>query len=218
MLHYIFTLGFLLVHTLLLAQSDTLKLEFTASDFKFDNGLFLNFNMVKKNKPISKVQIKTSINYSDYDFFTQLTEQKEITFYDKLGDSQSVRSKHIWGYCNNGVLFIRFNNEFNRIPLLGNISHFTANYTYTERNMSNYYSNRYNYYDNHQTRTELRQYIFDMETGQIYDFNYQSMLSVLSYDRELLEEYAALSKRKQKKLKFLYLRKFNQNNPIRIYK
>jgi hypothetical protein len=189
--------------------------------FKFKEGLYLNFLQVKENNPVPKSQIVTDINYNSFDFYEKLFESDEISLYDNLGVKKDLKLNEIWGFCDKGVLYINMNEEFNRIPVFGSIGHFIANKTYTE-----YDPYRYNpyrtydsyYYDYGSTKTVLMQYLLDFETGKIYDFNYKSVELLLSKDAELYEEFVSLSKRKKKKLKFLYIRKYNNKHPVYLPK
>jgi hypothetical protein len=60
----------------------------------------------------------------------------------------------------------------------------------------------------------MRQYLIDFESGKVMDYDYKSMEVLLMKDPELHDEYMKLSKRKKKQLKFFYLRKFNERNPL----
>ncbi len=127
---------------------------------------------------------------------------------------QTINVSDIWGFANKGVLYINHNDEFNRVPVVGKISHFIANASYTNNNYPYRYGSYNNNYYNPTTVTELRQYLLDFETGKIYDFNYITVEILLMNDTEIYDEYNDLRKRKKKKLKFLYLRKFNEKNPL----
>lgn len=189
--------------------------------YKFKDGLYLNFDQVKNNDPIQKSQIVTNIDYDSFDFYSKLFENKKISLYDNLGNRKEIEIKKIWGFSDRGILFINLNDEFNRIPVFGNICHFIANQTYTEYDPYNYYPyNRYSnyYYDNRSTKTVLMQYLIDFESGKIYDFNYKSVELLLAKDVELYEEFVNLSNRKKKKLKFLYVRKYNTKHPVYLPK
>ena len=121
------------------AQSDSIaNLVKYTTEFKFREGFYLNFDQVKSNKPLPKSRILTSIEYNSKTFFDQVTENKSITYFDDLGNSQEVEISSIWGYCKNGILYINIGGSFNRITIIGNICHFVANITT--------YSNRYNSY------------------------------------------------------------------------
>ena len=60
----------------------------------------------------------------------------------------------------------------------------------------------------------MKQYLLDFETGKVMDYDYKTIEFLLMEDPALHDEYASLRKRKKKQLKFYYLRKFNERNPL----
>ncbi len=173
------------------AQNDSTnagKVKFD-KNFRFKDGIFLSLEDVKRNNPISKTRM-------------------------------DIKVDKIWGFSQNGILFVYWNEEFNRIPVFGSLCHFIADKTYIDNNRNPYY-NGYGYYYNpyyyphsQTVRTELRQYLIDMETGKIMDYNYKNLEIVLSRDTKLYEEFIKLKKKKKRQLKFLYLRKYNDKHPF----
>jgi len=217
------------------------------SDFKFTDGIYLNFDQVKSNNPIPKAKILTSTDYNDREFFRKLLESGKIYFYDNMGIRQEVVTDNIWGYSRNGILYIQVQNNFNRITFVGSICHFVADITtYDPR----YYNSPYGYYDPYYSpyysypysmyspygfgsyyypgsyyspyrqsnvaRNEVRQYLIDFESGKVMEFDMQNTQMLLMKDPVLYEEYARLPRKKKKDLMFVYIRKYNENNPLYI--
>jgi hypothetical protein len=206
-------------------------------EFRFKDGIYLNFEQVKNNSPIPKAKLLTSVDYNDRDFFKSLMEMEKIYFYDEMGVRQEVTRTDLWGYSRNGVIYVQVQGNFNRITFVGNICHFVADITtYDNR----YYNSPYGYYDPYYSpyygygnyyspyyspysypygqqsvpRTELKQYIIDFESGKILEFDVQNTELVLMKDSQLYEEYVQLSNKKKKDLMFVYIRKFNEKNPL----
>ena len=75
-------------------------------DFKFKDGIYLNFDQVKTNNPIPKAKLLTSADYNDREFFTKIFSSDKIYFYDEMGIRQEVEKNNIWGYARNGVLYV----------------------------------------------------------------------------------------------------------------
>jgi hypothetical protein len=98
-------------------------------EFRFTDGIYLNFDQVKMNSPIPKAKILTSIDYNDREFFKKILEGEKIYFYDNMGIRQEVAKNSIWGYARNGVLYVQVQEGFNRITFVGNICHFVADIT-----------------------------------------------------------------------------------------
>jgi len=217
----------LLIPILALGQQDSIrikKIKYT-HDFKFTDGVFMNIEQVKRNSPISKARIISNLDYDDFSFFEKLLEKDHFVVLDGMGLRKEIESEEIWGFSQNGILFIYWNNEFNRIPVFGTICHFIADKTYVDNNNNNnnYYNNYYNPYNTYYpsnsqtTKTELRQYLLDTETGNVTDYSYKNIEIILMRDTELYEEFIKLKKKQRKQLKFLYLRKYNEKHPFYIH-
>lgn len=210
-------------------QTDSAGVVKYTPGFRFAEGVFLSFDQVKQNRPIPKSGIITTVPYDDPDFYDLILREKVIGVFDNLGTKQEVSTKNIWGYSRNGVLYINLNEGYYRITIVGNICHFVASLT-TYSNSYNPYSSAYGYpygsypyynpYNpyyspyNNTSSSEMRQYLLDFKNGNILDYEVESMKVLLMADPELHDEYAALGKKKQKQMKFLYIRKFNERNPL----
>ena len=202
-------------------------------DFKFNDGIYLNFDQVKLNSPILKAKLLTSIDYNDREFFKKILEGDKIYFFDNMGVRQEVAKNSIWGYSRNGVLYIQVQDNFNRITFVGSICHFVADITtydsrsysspygyydpyYSPYSYSNYYNPYYSPYRSNMSRNELKQYLIDFESGKVLEFDVDNTELLLMKDNKLYEEYVQLSRRKKKDLMFVYIRRFNENNPLYI--
>ena len=206
-------------------------------EFKFIDGIYLNFDQVKLNSPIPKAKLLTSIDYNDREFFKKILQINKIYFYDNMGVRQEIVKNTIWGYARNGVLYVQIQENFNRITFVGSICHFVADITTYD---SRYYNSPYGYYDPYYSpygygsyyntynpyyspyrqsnvaRNELKQYLIDFESGKVMEFDVENTELLLMKDSQLYEEYVQLSRKKKKELMFVYIRKFNEKNPLYI--
>lgn len=207
-------------------------------DFRFKDGIYVNFDQVKSNSPIPKAKLLTSTDYNDKEFFKKLLESEKIYYYDGMGVRQEIATNTIWGYARNGVLYIQVQENFNRITFVGSICHFVADITTVDNRYSPYggYYDPYSYYSpygygsyyypygsyyspygrSNTTRNELKQYLIDFETGKVVEFDREGTELLLMKDPKLYEEFARLSRKDKKDLMFVYIRKFNENNPLYI--
>jgi hypothetical protein len=209
-------------------------------DFRFKDGIYVNFEQVKSNNPIPKAKLLTSTDYNDREFFKKLFESDKLYYYDAMGIRQEIATNTLWGYSRNGVLYIQIQENFTRITFVGNICHFVADVsTYDSRYYNSPYGGYYdpysyyspygygnNYYPygsyyspyarNNLTRNEVKQYLINFEDGKILEFNLESTELLLMKDAKLYEEYMQLPRKKKKDLMFVYIRKFNENNPLYI--
>ena len=208
------------------SQQDTSGMIRYTPEFKFKEGIFLNFDQVKQNNPIPKSSIITTVPYDDPDFFDLVLKEKKIQVFDMLGSKQDIPVKNIWGFSRNGVLYVNINDGSYRVTIIGSICHFVASLTTYNSPYSSYpyyaysypyysypYSPYYSPYSGTQT-SEMRQYLLDFKTGNIMEYDEESVELLLMTDPELHDEFSALSNKKKKQLKFLYIRKFNERNPL----
>jgi hypothetical protein len=204
-------------------------------EFRFNDGIYINFDQVKLNSPIPKAKLLTSIDYNDREFFKKILEGDKIYFYDNMGIRQEIPKNSIWGYSRNGVLYVQIQDNFNRITFVGNICHFVADVTtydsrsygspyyydpyYSPYSYGSYYSPYNPYYSYRQpnlARNELKQYLIDFESGKVLEFDIDNTELLLMKDNQLYEEYVQLSHKKKKDLMFVYIRKYNEKNPLYI--
>lgn len=136
--------------------------------------------------------------------------------------------------------------NFTRITFIGSICHFVADITTVDSRYYNSpygYNDPYSYYSpyyspyspygyggyynpygsyyspygrNNMSRNEIRQYIIDFENGKILDFDLENTKLLLMKDAQLYEEFVKLSRKQKKELMFVYIRKFNEKNPLYI--
>lgn len=211
----------LLVFLPVFNQTDSSTLVKYTPDFRFKEGIFVNFEQVKLNKPIPKSRILTDVGYDDPYFFDRVVEKKRIYYYDNNGVKEEISVSNIWGYARNGILYIGINEGFYRITIVGSICHFVANLTTYNSNYNTYpyynyydYTNPYNLQQSPRTTTEMRQYLIDFSTGKVMEYDVASVEILLMKDPELYDEFMGLRNKKKKQLKFLYIRKFNEKNPL----
>jgi len=208
-------------------------------DFKFKDGIYLSFDQVRLNDPIPKSKILTSTDYNDKDFFRNLFESEKIYFYDEMGIRQEIEKSSVWGYSRNGVLYVQMQNNFSRVTFVGSISHFVADivsydsryynspygygyydpyyyYPYSYYGYYNPYSYYSPYYRNSMTRSDVKQFIFNFEDGKVMDFDLDNTKLLLMKDDQLYEEFMRLPRNKKRDLMFVYIRKYNERNPLYI--
>lgn len=227
-------------------QDSTGMVKYTP-DFRFTDGIYLNFDQVRMNKPIPKARILTSTDYNDKEFFRNLLSNDKIYYYDGMGIRQEVETSNIWGYSRNGILNIQIQGNFNRVTFVGSICHFVADvtsydsrynsypygyydpyyspYYYSPYYYSPYYYSPYSYspygsyyspYRQNLARNEMKQYLIDFESGKILEYDVENAELLLMKDSGLYEEYVRLPRKKKKDLIFVYIRKFNEKNPLFI--
>ncbi len=200
---------FLILTNVGLAQFDSVAY---SRDYEFKEGIYLTIQAFKQNRPIPSAAIISPIPKTELTFLTDVVENKTVRFIDEQKMEQEVQTETIWGYCRNRTIYINFNKSFNRINVIGSICHFTANVRVVAFQDPMYYNRGLN-----SSYTELRQYILNTQTNIISEFNVQSMENILQNDPELYAEFTHLKKRKKADSIFIYLRKYNERHPLKLY-
>jgi hypothetical protein len=220
----LFTILAVISFTSAFAQTDSVRRVKYTPDFRFKPGIYLNFSQFHENNPIPAIRIISSDDPSDFNFFRNLVKNKTISYFDEFGTRRDVSTSAIWGYCQDGRIFIHYNDEFNRMPIIGRVCHFIADVTVIDTHYDPYYDYYSGYYNpyymrpyNRTTRTqEMHQYLLDFETGKVMDFDRQSVMVLLMQDPELYDEFMKIKKRKQNDLLFFFLRRLNEKYPVMI--
>jgi len=215
----ILLLGILFFSNLFSQTKDSVLIN---SEFRFEDGIYIDFNSVQYLSPINISSIITNIPLKDVEFFKKLLKQDYIEYYNSEGVRQKISKINIWGYAYNGTLYKNSEGNFFRIPMVAAISQYVANVTVMREYSSDPFMNN-NYYGNGigTTRYETKEahtFILSFEYGIIYDYNYKNLEILLTQDTELFNEYVSLKKRKKKQMIFLYIRKYNEKHPLYLYK
>jgi hypothetical protein len=101
------------------------------------------------------------------------------------------------------------------IPIIGTISYFVASQKVYEYP---YYTDPFSFYSEPTERIETNQYFLYFRTGQIFNYSYKNLDPIFATDEEFYKEWTKLSRRKKRKLLFVYLRKFNIKHPLKLPK
>jgi hypothetical protein len=213
MSRYFFLLSF--VFFIGSASGQDNRLEYS-KDFEFNEGLYLDFKNFIQNKPIPKSKIVTDMDRDDIDFMHQLTAQKTIKYIDTAGKEQSIEPEKLWGYSKNNGVFIYYAKAFNRVSLIGTLCHFTASILQYVSSPGYGYGGMGGMGMGSRTMVtqELKQFMIDTPSGNVYDFTQDNMVLIMQSDPALLDEFNALKKKEKRESLFLYLRKYNQRHPL----
>jgi hypothetical protein len=165
------------------------------------------------------------VAYDDPGFYERVLHEKKIQVFDNLGSKQEIPVKNIWGFSRNVILYINLNDGNFRITIIGSICHFVASLTTYSNTYNPYYNYGYPYSSYYpyspyyspysaSPTSEMRQYLLDFKTGNVLDYNEESIELLLMSDPALHDEFTSLGNKKQKQMKFLYISKCNERNPL----
>jgi hypothetical protein len=227
MMRYTLSLCLLVLSGFIFAQDSGIKMVKYSPDFRFEDGFYLNFVQVKNNSPVPPARVVTNLDHTDNDFYKNILDQPKFSFFNEIGVRQQINTKDLWGFSRNGVLYIQLSEGFSRVTIIGQICHFVATittydtryydpYSYNPYSYNSYYSpySPYSYSPRTTKNSEMKQFLIDFNTGEVMDYDLKSIEVMLMKDPELYDEFAALKKKKQKQLKFYYIRQFNERNPL----
>ena len=149
---------------------------------------------------------------SAVDFLKKEVQKKSIVYMDSSKYEHKIETSNVWGYCQNRTVYIYYNNDFNRVNVIGTLMQFTALVTISPGFMDPMYSN----YGLSTTVDELRQFVYDTQTNKIVPFDVKNLTLLLKNDAELYAQYMELGKREKADSQFIYLRKYNENHPLML--
>jgi hypothetical protein len=186
-------------------DSNQNKVKYT-KDFKFKDGIFMNFNEFKNNEPsITQFEVvKDKTSGSETDIYLKYNRP------DTSGNKKKKVTEQAFGFAKNGVLYFSDGNYgFYRMFIVGALSHFMQ-YQVSYNNMDSYYGNTAGMSF---AANDIREYVLDFETGETFLFTYRNFKDYLkTHDAELLKELEA-SKNKREMIHH-FLLKYNEKHPI----
>ncbi|MCK5137165.1 MAG: hypothetical protein KAR19_15370 [Bacteroidales bacterium] len=204
----------MLVPALVAQDVEGIRMVKYTHEFEFRNGIFANLEMVKANRPISPARIITDLDIFDRDFYKKVTANKEIVIYDDNGVKKLMKTKDVWGYGRIGELYINVGNKFHRIYYLGSISRFIASETtYTPESYGYDYFSKY-FHSNNIITAKHKEYLYDFESNEVREYNTETVGELLKSDPELYAEYNDLRKRQKKKMKLVFIHRYNEKHPL----
>ena len=189
------------------AQEDTVWVVH-GGGFTLHDGVYAEFQAFRYNSPTLSI--------------AELTDDQGIPIRDirrvvsKLywqppegGERRVIRKDQLWGFCQNGVVYISAGNGFYRIGLMGSLAHMAYEMSYRDWDP-------YMYPQGGVTRTVILQQLIDMNTGEFIPFNAGGMDRALAHDAVLQEEFRSLpgKQRNSDEVLFRFLRMYNERNPL----
>ncbi len=190
-----------------ISQTDSIPY---SHDFEFKEGIYFTFYQFKHNHPIPVSSIISDYPKSQLDFLTEVTSHKIIEFKDDFGIIQKAETSLLWGYCRNRSVYINFNNDFNKVNVMGTLFYFTASVTCTIGVPDPMGGTT--------TYDELRQFVYDTPSNKVFDFNVKNMEIILKNDDELYTKFMGMKKHDKPDAIFILLRKYNEKHPFYIFK
>lgn len=182
--------------------------------FAFREGLYFTFTAFRNNAPtVPKDRLTTDQGQRITDL---RTTNGKVFYPDSLpagqagtGERKRLDLDRLWGFCDNGVVYVRAGNGFSRIGLMGSISHLTFDATYRDWG-------GYGMYGGTTTYTVEEQRFLDMDSGAFLPVTAGGIYPVIARDEVLKEAFDALPKKERNKqgTVFLFMRRYNDRHPL----
>jgi hypothetical protein len=198
-------LAALLLHAAAFAQDDTLQVPWRAG-MDLRPCAYADFRSFRADRPTCPLEcLRDDQGLAIADLRTHLSRLYCTT------DSGRVRvdAQRLWGFCQNGVVYVAAGNGFYRIGLMGTLAHMVYEQSY--RTWDPYFYGAAPVYT-----TVMQQQVIDMDSGRALPFTAAGMDAALAADPLLLEEFRSLPKRQrnQEGVLFRFLRLYNERHPL----
>lgn len=172
------------------------------------DGIYLTFSAFRKSEPdIRKDQLFKDENAKQ----PAVTYRQWFSSPDKYLQSDtagmiSFGDKPVWGYVENGTLYILLNGKFHKMLLLGTISYFLESYPVVRGQMSPVVT---------EARTVSSYKLLDMKTGKIGTYEAGRLETLMKDDQELYDEFRSIisAKVKEKRM-YSFMERYNQRHPF----
>lgn len=198
------------------AQHDSTA--FTA-DERMSDGIYLSYSDFRMNRPVTPAQINSPVSKEQQNFLEKALQQEKLS-YQYGGVLHTTESKAVWGFFQNGVLYLNYKGEFYRVPVFGSISYFVATVI-----VNNPMASPMMYGGGFAmgasvgtTYREMREFTMDFYDGKLTELSMDKVEDLLSRDKPLYDEFMALSHRKRKDQLYRFIRRYNERHPIYFLK
>ncbi len=195
------------VHSELKAQNPEYK--FVQFENIFEEGIYLTFHDFKLQQPIKKQSIVATENKSTGNFLLKVLSYQKFTYFDSSGNQIAKKSEEIWGMVHKNALYIYYEKVLSKVYFSGRWSHFITHKITPNAGTAMTPGGYYAVQVPLTAGKKAIPMLIDLKTGDILPFDRKRLAGLLSVDSTLQNEYKSLRKRKQKQLKYLYLRKLN---------
>lgn len=205
---HIFLFFFSFIGLMGAAQVDTLVRY--NNNFEFKDGIYLSFNEFKSNCPFLPVDRILDKKGKRVNKIWNRTRKFYFMDNDTL---RFLPLEEVWGYSENGNVYMVKNQRSKRLQIIGAICHIVL--IDEEQEFQDQYWQRNRYDVRPVVREVSRQYVIDFESGERKLFDLENFEEILEGDSALYKKFMALkSKKLKQQMKFNFLTRFNESNPI----
>jgi hypothetical protein len=183
--------------------------------YTFKDGIYISYQDFRTNNPMpfSSTDLPSPAEVHPDKALDIATR---ISYFNKYGMRQVISTQNLWGFCYKDKIYVQWSGGFHLVPYIGSISHFVAKVQVRYDNRADPFYDPYYVYSGPSSyvTTETRQMLLDAETGEVFNFTPERVLMLIKDEPELYEEFSGLSRRKQRKMKFYYIRLYNEKKDL----
>ncbi|MGR6086983.1 MAG: hypothetical protein ACU4F9_02315 [Arcticibacter sp.] len=176
------------------------------------DGIYLSFETFRRGEPdIRREQLFKDVKASQPAVsYRQWFNSPEKYLQSDTAGVVSFGETPVWGYVENGTLYILLNGKFHKVLLLGTISYFLESYPVVRGQMSPVVTD---------ARTVSSYKLLDMKTGRVGTYESGRLETLMKDDQELYEEFRSIvsAKTKEKRM-YSYMERYNQRHPLNPFK
>jgi len=191
------------------AFSQEQKYQFVHFEELFKPGIYLSFEAFKAQQPIPEHAIIAMEKKDDPQFLLKVLSYERFSYFDSTGNRRTLKSEDIWGLVRRNSLYIFHEYALSKVHFNGRWGYFTTYKISLQPGMGVMPGSHLAVQVPLTAGKRTQTMIIDLKTGNIQPFKRKDFLNILSADSLLKNEYQSLRRRKQKQLKYLYLRKLN---------
>lgn len=189
-------------------------------DFVFTDGIYLKFMSWKTNNPITLDNIITDEDKTAPEFYENLLSKSSLTFYDEDKKIHVVKSKKIFGYCKNNMIYTQRHFQIN---IIGSMCLYTETIVPSdiERTANTAAISANRHYLNYEVirlkkGAEMKSFVIDFERNKRYKFTRKNFERMLKRDKVLYKTYRKAKGKKKTKMQE-YLLKYNEKHPAYLF-
>jgi hypothetical protein len=181
--------------------------------YPFNQGIYLSKEEFLTNNPSIphqfEVQNQISENYASpderYNFY--------VKYHDDMGYTKVLAASDIWGYCDDGSVYVSFQGRPFELVYLGAISLLR----YKEPNQRTVFSQILSFYlagYSAATMDRAQEVLFHLKTDSVIIPTCRNIRKLISEDKELYSDYSRDRKMDYFEKNLMYLEKYNEKYPV----
>ena len=185
------------------------------------DGFYPTRETLFENRPILPKDLETSLSVDSPDFFVSSLNQVFLQIKSE-NSTDSIRVDTLFAVALAGVPYIQVQGEFYRCITFGRLCYFATIQPLSGRSVATGASMSIGPWGtmaptNNGNNMANEEFVFDLKTGDVRVLNYKTLVYFIQADEKLLNAYNQLKKREKRNQKYIFIKRFNENHPLRFF-